>query len=211
MIPLYIHHHSNESEVIQMYTNYASLYPNNSKTYFIETNDVPQWSTRSPMPGNTQAPNLAAARDAGASQSRPSSSTTEIRSRGPWGGHPIPALRTGMEHQRRHCLELGTPWNALEALEPQNLQTAELCRGDRTPQQRRYQEFPGAPLTESSPGHADGGTHSHHVLKDRSVVPRWIQRSWARPSGSPGSPNPKGYLWTQPELRWAPDLRTNMN
>ena len=106
---------------------------------------------------------------------------------------------------------LGTPWNALEALEPQNLQTAELCRGDRTPQQRRYQEFPGAPLTESSPGHADGGTHSHRVLKDRSVVPRWIQRSWARPSGSPGSPNPKGYLWTQPELRWAPDLRTNMN
>ena len=106
---------------------------------------------------------------------------------------------------------LGTRWNALEALEPQNLQTAELCRGDRTPQQRRYQGLPGAPLTESSPGHADGGTHSHRVLKDRSVVPRWIQRSWARPSGSPGSPNPKGYLWTQPELRWAPDLRTNMN
>lgn len=34
-----------------------------------------------------------------------------------------------------HLGSLGTPWNALE---PQNLQTAELCPGDRTPQQRRY-------------------------------------------------------------------------
>ena len=112
---------------------------------------------------------------------------------------------------------LGTPWNALErlgtpwnALEAQNLQTAELCWGDRTPQQRRYQ-----------------GLHLPNHRRVTLMVELTVTVSWKiealcrdgsngaeldRPSGSPGSPNPKGYLWTQPELRWAPDLRTdNMN